>query len=27
LLAGAVGLTFDGAGGLRLIEVAGQPPG
>jgi ribonuclease D len=27
LLAGTVGLTFDGAGGLRLIEVAGQPPG
>ena len=26
LLAGAVGLTFDGKGGLRLIEVAGQPP-
>jgi ribonuclease D len=25
LLAGAVGLTFDGHGGLRLIEVAGQP--
>ncbi len=25
LLGGAVGLTFDGRGGLRLIEVAGQP--
>lgn len=25
LLAGSVGLTFDGHGGLRLIEVAGEP--
>ena len=25
LLAGSVGLTFDGRGGLRLIEVVGQP--